>query len=156
MTLYAHVMREVAESAGLPTLRQIAARPGVKAAYRVTMHYGDYHAADAVTTVVMRTAQVNAVVETVYLGRFAHTPIRRGMPPAGYAGFTAELRAVGFDKLRDHDGLSPYGVDLVMVERAAGTFHKDVIFAPGRAEGDYARMLAAVRLYLPEALREVR
>lgn len=156
MTLYASIMREIASNAGLPFLRDVAKRPGVKAAYRVSIHYGDMRARDAVSAITMRTAQVNAVVETYYTGRFEGKPVTRGMQPAIFATWTRALNAVKFDRLPDQDGIMPYGVDLCMIERAAGGYEHGVIFVPPKADGPYAKLLDAVRACVPEVLREVK
>jgi len=42
-----------------------------------------------------------------------------------------------------------------MVERAAGSYIKGVIFAPRIADGVYLSVYNAVRAYLPEAFREL-
>ncbi len=155
MTLYASIMREIAANVGLPFLREVARQPGVKAAYRISLHYGDMRAHDAVCAVTIRTAQVNAVVQVYYVGRFDSKPILRGMPPDLFTGWAQALQAIKFDRMHDQDGIVPYGVDLCMVERASGGFEQGVIFMPKRADGAYATLLGAVRTYLPEVLREV-
>lgn len=155
MTLYASILRDIAAGAKLLPVPIAARQPGVKAVYRVSVHYGDFRARDAVTTVTMRQAQVNAVVETVYAGRFEDKPLLRGMIPQAYSDFMAALQRAKFDRLHDQDGIAPYGVDLCMVERAAGGYTHGVIFMPDRSEGPYVLLLDAVRRYLPEVLRPV-
>lgn len=61
----------------------------------------------------------------------------------------------GFDRLSDQPELPLHGLDLWLLERAAGTFVHSVIVAPQTATGQHAALVAAVREYLPEALREV-
>lgn len=148
-------MRDIAANVGLPFLRDVAKKPGVKAAFRVSLHYGDMRARDSVCAVTMRTVQVNAVIEAYYVGRFNSKPITRGMPPPAFGGWVSALNAVKFDRMHDQDGIMPYGVDLCMVERAAGGYEQGVIFVPSKADGAYAALLAAIRIYLPEVLREV-
>jgi hypothetical protein len=48
-----------------------------------------------------------------------------------------------------------YGLDFWMIERASGSFVRGVIVAPQTAQGAHAKLVEAIRTYLPEALRMV-
>ena len=41
MEAYAAILRRIAERVGFPPVQYIATQPGVRAVYRVTMHYPD-------------------------------------------------------------------------------------------------------------------
>ena len=87
---------------------------------------------------------------------FGGKPLVYNVTTQRYEHFVATLNAVRFDQLDDQPALPPYGADLWLLERAAGSFTKSVVLAPDRAEGTHATLVAAVRADLPEALREVR
>lgn len=151
MDRYAYLLRGCAEKAGLAPVKQIAAQPGVVAVYRATIHRTDWRASDVVVTVI-RTEAVTR--EAIYVGRFENKPIRRAMDIEEYNAFVHLIDVKTFDKLRDQDDRpSP---DLCMMERAAGTFVKSVIFSPQEPGDVYANLAEALRLYLPEALREIQ
>jgi hypothetical protein len=155
MERYAYILREIAERVDVPTVKQLAARPEMRDVYRVTMHYPDQRATDAVAT-LMHASPEGALLEVIYLRHFGHRPLKRQLSTEAYRAFAARLRKIPFDKLGDQEGVAHYGVDLCMVERAAGGFARNVIFAPQNAAGPYATLLETIHEYLPEALREIK
>ncbi|MDX1993642.1 MAG: hypothetical protein SF029_14735 [bacterium] len=154
MERYASVLREIAERASLKPVKEIALLPGMKAVYRVTLHYFDFRASDSVVTVCCGRSN-DALSEAVYVGRFGNRPLTRTLGTRDYENFVRTIMSLSFDKLPDQQHIPVYGADVCMVERAAGTFVKGVIFAPQKAEGHYHTLFAAIKTYLPEALREM-
>jgi hypothetical protein len=70
--------------------------------------------------------------------------------------FVRTLQKTGFDRLPDQPDAPYFGVDLWLVERAAGNFVKSVIIAPSKVRPPYTAVVNAIDGYLPEALREIR
>lgn len=151
---YAHILRNIAEQLGCPPVKHVAARPGIQAVYRVTVHYPDMRASDAVATLVHTRAQ-DAVLETLYRGRFNNRPLKRQLDMRDYQAFSRILTPALFDRLPDQPDILFYGADLWLIERGAGSFVKGVIVAPKTASEVYSRLLDAIRTYLPEAIREI-
>ena len=92
----------------------------------------------------------------MFRGAFGHKPLVYPVTLERYNGFVQALHTLGFDQMKDQPNLSTFEVDLWLIERAAGTYVKNLILSPQRAEGAYAQLIGAVQKYLPEALREVR
>jgi hypothetical protein len=154
MERYAYILRDAADRAGVLPLKQVIAAPGVKAAFRVIVHFMDQRAVEVITTLTQRQGS-DPLVEVVYAGRFGNRPIQRRMSPADYERLTHTLLDLKFDKLIDQPQVPVFGIDLCMVERGSGGYLKGVIFAPQTADGVYASLYNAIRAYLPEAVREV-
>lgn len=149
----AFLLHGIVDRAGLPSSHQIALLPGVRAVYRVIIHHDDLRAADSITT-LKRFGLEDAILEVVYLGHFDHKPISRRLALSAYQTIADHFLKVNFDKLGDQD-IDYYHLDLCMVERAAGSFTKGVIFAPQKAAGVYLSLYQLIQTYMPEALREV-
>ncbi|HEX2623330.1 MAG TPA: hypothetical protein VHL11_24385 [Phototrophicaceae bacterium] len=154
MDQYIHILRNIADRAGVQSLRQIALLPGMKAVLRVTMHYDRIRAASAIVT-LCRARYDEAVVEAVYPGYFNNQPLARQLTLIDYEGFIQELHKLDFDHLDDQTNIPFHGVDTWLVERAAGGFLKSVFLVPQTASGDHARLLKLLRQYLPETIREL-
>jgi hypothetical protein len=150
----AYTLREIADQTGLSPLKHIARQPGLKAAYRVTVRYPDRRAHNSVAT--LRYSSVESIgLEVVYQQLFRHKPLAYEVSPIRYQAFVAAFQKAGFDHLPDQPKVPFYGVDLWLVERAAGTFIKSVILAPQKADEPHLAIVNAVRDYLPEAVREI-
>lgn len=148
-------LRAIIEELGVPELKEIARQPGVSAVYRLTVFHHDGRARDTVSTLVHRPTQPNRL-ETVVRLMFDGKPLVHNVTLAHYEHFVGVLNTVRFDVLADQPDLPPYGADLWLLERAAGSFTRSVVLAPALATGAYAQLVAAVRADLSEALREVR
>lgn len=148
-------LRAIIDDLQVPDLKDIARQPGVSGVYRLTVFHHDGRARDTVSTLIHRPSSGNRL-ETVVRLMFGGKPLVYNVSPARYEHFVGVLSSVRFDALRDQPDLPPYGVDLWLLERAAGSFVKSVVLAPERADGDYAALVSAIRADLPEALREVR
>jgi hypothetical protein len=126
----------------------------MRAVYRVIVQYANFSASDTVATLT-RIGAADAILETVYRGHFDHRPIVRRLSLTDYERFVAALQDVHFDRLADQNAIPLAAGQLCMVERAAGSYIKGVIFAPRIADGVYLSVYNAVRAYLPEAFREL-
>lgn len=151
----AFTLRTIADQMGLKPLNQIALQPGVRAAYRLTIRYHDRRFQDSAATVI-RNGPVGATLEVVYRGLFEEKPMTFKIEQEGFEGFTAALQSMGFDNLSDQPGIPAHGVDLWLLERAAGSFHKSVVIAPELTSNVYAKLVYLVGKSLPEAVREVK
>ena len=154
MERYAPMLRQVAESAGLPSVKRLAAQPGMKAVYRVTAHYPDFHACDSVATLICFVTGEPSL-EAIYSGHFNHKPLKRRLNDIAVQGFTRVMSKAGFDKLADQKEAFNPSAGVCMVERGAGRFVKSVIFCIQSREWAHAHILDAVQIYMPEALREI-
>lgn len=150
---YAFLLHGIVDRAGLPSSHQVAQLPGVRAVYRIIVHHDDLRAADSITT-LKRSGPEDAVLEVVYVGHFGHRPIVRRLTLNAYQALADHFLKLNFDKLGDQD-IDYYHLDLCMVERAAGSFTRSVIFAPQKAAGVYLSLYQLIQTYMPEALREV-
>jgi hypothetical protein len=155
MELIAAMLRSTADQAGVVALREIAKQPGVSAAYRLIVRYHDRRAADSIAT-VRRFGHQAATLEIVYRALFKHKPVVMHLEKTQYATFESALHQLRFDDMADQPNIPTYGVDLWMIERAAGNFIKSVIVAPELAANSHARLVEVVKVHLPEAVREVK
>lgn len=152
---HAPVLRAIIESIGVEPLAEIVKRPGVSGVYRLTVFHHDGRARDTVSTLIHRPTGGNRL-ETVVRLMFDGKPLVHSVTSQRFEHFVSVLSQVGFDHLDDQPDLPPYGADMWLLERAAGSFSKSVVLAPERADGLYATLVAAIHADLPEARREVR
>jgi hypothetical protein len=155
LSFHAPALRAIAESLHLPPLVEVVRQPGVQTACRVTVIYHDGRWSNSAAT-VRRTGLEGIPLEIAFQRALDRKPLRYLIPPPRYELFAKTLAAQGFDKLADQPDLPDYNVtDFWLIERAAGTFVRGVIVAPELATGKHAAIVAAVRTYLPEALKAV-
>ena len=154
MEYLASTLLAIADQMKLKPVEKLALQPGVRAVYRLTIRYHDRRARDAVATVT-RSGVDGIQVEVVFRKLFEDKPLVFEMRQVDYERMVAGFEQVHFDKLNDQANIPSYGVDLWMWERAAGTFHRSVIFSLEAATGVYERLRALAYSYLPEAVREV-
>jgi hypothetical protein len=152
---HAFTLRAIAERCGLPPLRQIAREPKTRAVYRLTVAYHDRRFLDSAATLI-HDGPESVSLSLVYESGFGQKPLRHELPKARFMAWEQGLKQHRFDSLRDQPGLPLYGVDLWLLERAAGTFITSVIFAPALADGPHAAVCAFVQTHLPEALRQLK
>ena len=148
------MLLRIAERIGLPTVAQMARRPGVQVVYRVTVHYHDGRACDSVATLLKSVAE-GITFEVHYQNALQGKPLTPEIAPAGYEDFVQALQHINFDRMGDQPDLSS-AADLWLLERAAGTFAHSVVIAPHSASDLHARLVNAVKNGLPEALRVVK
>jgi hypothetical protein len=155
MELIASMLRSTADQAGVAPLREIAKQPFVSAAYRLIIRYHDRRAADSIAT-LRRIGRGEVLLEVVYRALFNHKPLAFRVEQERYDALVASLHSIRFDAMKDQLNIPTHGVDLWMIERAAGNFVKSVILAPELATDTHARLMEVVKVHLPEAVREVR
>jgi hypothetical protein len=154
MDYQAYLLRVIADELGLKPAEEIARQPGMRAVYRLTIRYHDSRSYDSVAT-VSRYVTNSPQLEITYRGLFDHKPLVLAIEQARFDAFTGALLKLRFDHLPDQPNIPTYGVDLWMIERAAGGFSRSVILAPKLAQGVYNDLIAAVRKHLPEAVKEL-
>jgi hypothetical protein len=150
----AYLLRSIGDQINLTPLQKVALQPGISAVYRLTVRYHDRRARESVAT--LRRWRDQITLEIVYRGRFDHKPLALNVLQAQYEAFVAALHKLRFDQLNDQPNLPTYGVDLWLLERAAGSFTKSLILAPELARDVHAALVETVRTHLPEMLREVK
>ncbi|MEQ8672367.1 MAG: hypothetical protein RLP44_15795 [Aggregatilineales bacterium] len=155
MERIAHTFRQVAERVSIAPVKDLIKQPGMRNVHRVTVHYHDFRASDAVATLTQRLSEP-ARLEVIYEGHFDHKPLTRQFSATDFERFCQVFLNIRFDKMIDQQGVSPFGVDVCMVERASGGFERSIIFAPSKADGYYATVYNAVSAYIPEVVREVK
>jgi hypothetical protein len=153
---YSFVLRVIADRTGAAPLQKVALQPGVQAAYRISVHYYDKRACDSVATLCRFTSEDMRTLEVRYVGAFHEKPLYHTIELDRYEAFLRGLQKIRFDHLTDQPGLPAHGIDLWLVERAAGSYSKSIILSPKYAAGAYAVIVNAVKTHLPEALRAVR
>jgi hypothetical protein len=153
---YSYVLRVIADRTGAAPLKKVALQPGLQAAYRISVHYYDKRACDSVATLCRFTSEDTRTLEVRYAGAFQEKALFHQIELEHYEAFMRVLQKVRFDHLADQPGLPAHGIDLWLVERAAGSFNKGVILSPKYAAGAYAVIVDAVKTHLPEALRTVK
>ncbi len=146
------ILKVIAESVGAKGMEQLGHEPGVKAVYRLTIRYHDRRAADSVAT--LRWGN-EASLSVVYRGLFLHKPVITAIERSRYEAFMQELNKLGFDRLTDQPNIPPHGVDLWLLERAAGSFYNSVVLAPELTGNVYARLVFEMQRLLPEATRAI-
>jgi hypothetical protein len=151
---YASSLRYISERIGLPSVKVLAAAPGTQAVYRVTVHHDRLRAVDVIAT-LRRTRMQPIELEVVYVGLFNNKPLHRRFTEAEAATFFDALNNLHFDHLYDQSEIPFYGADMWLVERAAGSYKRDVLVAPQTATGIHAHLVDVLQQYLPEITREL-
>jgi hypothetical protein len=145
-------LRGIGDQVGAKAMQTLAHEPGVKALYRLTIRYHDRRAADSVAT--LRWSK-EATLGVIYRGLFGHKPVITAIEQARYEAFAQETTRLGFDRLHDQPNIPPHGVDLWLLERAAGSFYNSVVLAPELTGNVYARLVFELQRLLPEATRAI-
>jgi hypothetical protein len=148
-------LRALAQRLGIPTVTALSRQPGVSGLFRVTAHYHDRRARDSVATLVRRNTG-ECTLGVVYDRLFDGRPISHPVTSERYQTFYAAVMSLDFDRMNDQPDIPPYDVtDVWLVERAAGTFAREVLVAPALAGGKHSMLVNAIRHGLPELVREV-
>lgn len=139
----------------LPTLTRVATQPGVSELWRFVIHYPDgAHPDQAADLIISLPGQPSAALTIHYRRGTDHPTILQLKIPATRARSLANgMRNLGFDRLEDMPAIPWHGAELWLIARGAGTFSRDLVLAPGTAQGVYAQIVALVRIHLYEAIR---
>lgn len=149
-------LRLIALRLNVPELVNVAHQPDVTEAFRFTVQYHDARHPDQVATLVRGRIDEGARLSIAYRrasGR--HLALNFHIDMARFEAFRAALKHLGFDRLEDFADIPWYGADLWLVERAAGSFHHDLIIPPDAATGVHAEIVALTRQHLREAVRAI-
>jgi hypothetical protein len=149
-------LRFIAARLSIPELESIALQPGVMQAFRLTVQYHDAQHPDQVATLIKTQSQQNPTL-TLNYRRIDEAPftLTHSIEIERFREFDAALRKLGFDTLDDPRDVPYYGNDLWLIERAAVSFHHDIIIAPSKATGVYAEIVKLVREKMREATRPI-
>lgn len=146
-------LRLLAARMGLAELTQVIREPTVNEALRVSIHYHDGRSPDSVATLRRGLGEM-CQLTVIYDRSPKRATLRYDIDLERYRDFLVALRRVKFDTLDDEEDLPFLGVDLWLVERAAGSFHHDVVLCPETARGFHREIILALGQHLPEAVRE--
>jgi hypothetical protein len=154
----ADALRLIALRLDVPAIQSLARVPGTTEVYRITVQYLDGQHPDQIATLILSNETSSTAQLSVHYRRangrlLILTPL---IPAARARSFAADLRRLGFDRLDDMPGLPWHGAELWLIERAAGTFARDLVLSPENAHSVYAQIAAFVREKLPEAVRPIR
>jgi hypothetical protein len=149
-------LRFIAVRLALPELETVVRQPGIDEALRLTVQYHDGRHPDQVATLT-KMQTTGPLKLTVNYRRANDKPLALDytIEPERYSILNAALRKLGFDKLDDLPDIPWYGADLWLVERAAGSFHHDLIIALENAAGPHAEIVRLIRENLREAVRAI-
>jgi len=155
LSRYTDVLHIIAERLGLQMLRQVASRPGVNEALRVTIHYPDGSLPDSVATLErgVGAACRLSVMYDRYDDRGEPYQYEFKIPLERYHKLLTALRLSRFESLDDAFDAPPAGVDAWLVERAAGSYFHDVVLSPTNATGHHREVALALKTHLPESMR---
>ena len=149
-------LRFIAVRLAVPELETAVRQPGVAEAFRLTVQYHDGRHPDQIATLIKAQAIGPSKLSVHYRRANDQSLMLEYMvDPERFTTLNAALRKLGFDKLDDPPEFPWYGADLWLVERAAGTFHHDIIIAPDSATGAHAEIFTLIRDNLREALRAI-
>src|SRR5438552_2968020 len=127
-------LRFIAVRLAVAELEDAVRQPGVAEAFRITGQYHDGRHPDQIATLTKMQA-TGPIKLSVHYRRANDQPLvlDYAITPERFSTLNGALRKLGFDKLDDPPEFPWYGADLWLVERAAGTFHHDIIIAPDSA-----------------------
>lgn len=151
----ADVLRLVAVRLGLPDLQEVVRQPGINEAYRITIQYGDARHPAQVSTAT-HTQDGSAWLEVVYKRTYHQPSFEYPLTADQYLAFDLALRKLGFDRLDDQPDLPYIGVDMWLIERAAGSYRHAVVFSPESPPGVYGWIMDMVKERLPQAVRAIQ
>jgi hypothetical protein len=148
-------LRFIATRLQVADLPIVVRQPGAGEALRITIQYHDARHPDQIGTLI-KTLTGGATLTVIYR-RAETTPLTMmyEFEAARYQALGAGLRRLSFDKLDDAPDTPWFGADLWLVERAAGTFHHDVIIAPATAVGAYSEIVTLFQTIAREVIRTI-
>jgi hypothetical protein len=139
----------------LPEVTRIVRQPGVGEALRLTIQYHDGRHPNQVATITKsQTGEVKLLV-AYRRANDQSLSWSYDLPLARYQVMGAGLRRLNFDKLDDPPDIPWYGADLWLVERAAGSFHHDVIVPPASSSGAHGEIVRLISDQWKEAVRAI-
>lgn len=152
---HADGLRLIAARLDLPPLAEVARRPGINEAYRLTIQYHDGRCADQVATLT-HSQHREVLLSVVYRRLYQHPALEYLLEEDRFKDLDIALRRLKFDQMDDQPDLPFIGVDFWLIERASGSYLHDLVLAPDSAEGLYGWLADTFRDRLPEALRTLK
>lgn len=149
----ADILRTIATRLDLPDFRKLTQQPTINEAVRVSIYHHSSNRPDSVATLVYGHHQSTCSLHVCYDRPNRRADLQFQIPVMRYNALLGALRKSNFDHLDDESTLPFYGVDLWLIERAAGSFHHDVVLCPESATGKHRELLRALQDHLPEAVR---
>lgn len=152
---HADGLRLIAARLELPPLAQVARRPGINEAYRLTIQYHDGRCADQVATLT-HSQHGEVLLSVVYRRLYQHPALEYVFDADRFRDLDVALRRLKFDQQDDQPDVQFFGVDFWLIERASGSYLHDVVLDPESASGVHGWLVDVFREYLPEALRTLK
>lgn len=149
----ADVLRTIATRLQLPDFRKLTQQPTINEAMRVSIYHDDGNSPDSVATLVHGHHQETYPLHVCYDRSTRRADLNFDVSVERYNGLLMALRRARFDQLDDEPDLPFYGIDLWLIERAAGSFYHDIVLCPTTASGKHHEIVRALRDHLPEAVR---
>lgn len=147
-------MRLIAARLGQDELQKITSNPAINEAVRVSIHYHDGEQAPNSVATLQRGHGDNCELQLLYDKSPRMAKLKLSIPSTRYQALLVALRRARFDALDDEEDLPYFGVDLWLIERAAGSFYHDIVVCPTSAKGHHREIVLALRQHLPEAVRK--
>ncbi len=138
---------------GLADLSAVARRSGVISALQVAVYQGERRLRYSVARVV--ETQLSAIELTVAYEGVDLSPLRMSLDATQMELLQAALVSARFGRLGDQPGISADDAPLWLVQRAAGLHLHGIVLAPDRPALPYSRIVNAIDVCLPAAIREV-
>lgn len=155
MQFYTALLYGIVFRCGVADLKILAKQPTYKALYRVVVYYADKRARHAVATLYDERGEEDKRLEVVYEDFNQQKPLVFTLKAAQYEKWTSALAQANFDTLRDQPAPPEKLHSLWLLERAAGSFHKNLLLTPQHTPPPYSILVNAIDGYLPEALKEI-
>jgi hypothetical protein len=155
MQFYTALLYGIVFRCGVTDLKELAKQPTYKALHRVVVYYADQRARHAVATLYDERGHTDKRLEVVYEGFNQHKPFVFTLKAARYEQWITALAQAQFDQLSDQPAPPDKLHSLWLLERAAGSFYKNVLLSPQHTPPPYSILVNAIDGYLPEALREI-
>lgn len=135
-------------------LRQVVQKPGINEVFRVTIQYDKGEHSNQVATLIRGNGD-QCSLKVVYDKPGKDVYFDYPIEVERHKTLLAALRCLKFDEMDDQPELPFFGVQMWLVERAAGSFYHDVVLSPESARGFYRELVLAIREHLKEALRAI-
>ena len=152
---YTTAINTLTERLGLSPLKQLVRSPGVTGLYRLTCYYSAGQARHSAATLYCPTHTLLHRLEVVYEGFNQHKPLTHDIPQGRVEALLKLFGQVRFDTLTDQVDVAIAMPIIWQLERAAGPFHKVVLFTTETTHPAHAQIVTALHSHLPEALRRV-
>ncbi len=146
-----YLLNSISDELQSQPAKRIAQGPGIQSVYRVICYRPDKTLPDSVAVLISSIAG-EPTLTVHYTGDIS--PLETTLPKETVRGLAAAFSAAKFDRLSDQPDIPTQGVTLWLIERAAGSFAKQVLVAPESADGQHAALVARLREHLSPAVEQ--